>query len=465
MNGRPQRPFAAAAARLAGGLAPPQRQAPPQPAPPPPAAARAIPAPAAGRSQRVVLVLQGAATPFQRRLAAALEAEGARIVKINICGGDAVFWRRRAIAFRGRFEEWRGFVAGILDRESVTDLVLFGDCRPYHRVAVDLARRRGLRLHLFEEGYLRPGWVTCEAWGVNGHSDLPRSPAAFLALARTAEPPPAAAPVPSYFLHRAVWDVLWTVGLVALMPAFPHYRHHALDHPLVEYAGWLGRFLRASRVRRQAQRVMQGLAGQAGRYYLHPLQLDTDFQIRIHSPYPDTVAAAEEVIASFARRADPGTRLVVKLHPLDFRPVAKRRRIEALAARHGVAGRVDFIDGGDLQQLVDGAIGVVVVNSTVGMMALERGRPLQTLGTAVFDLPGLSFQGGLDRFWAEGRPPRPELLKAFRRVVVARTQIRGSFFSLKGIDLAVDGARRRILDGTVVPLREAAWAAQGGETA
>lgn len=449
MNGRTQRPFAAAA-RLAGALAPPQ--------PAPPVPARAAPVPGAGR---VVLVLQGAATPFQRRLAAALEAEGARIVKINICGGDVVFWRRPAIAFRGRFEEWRGFVAGILEREGVTDLVLFGDCRPHHRVAIDLARRRGLRLHLFEEGYLRPGWVTCEAWGVNGHSDLPRNPAAFLAMARAEEPPPAAAPVPSYFLHRAVWDVLWTIGLVALMPAFPHYRHHALDHPLVEYAGWVGRFLRAPLVKRQARRVMRGLAGQ--RYYLHPLQLDTDFQIRTHSPYRDTVAAAEAVIASFARHADPATRLVIKLHPLDFRPVMKRRRIEALAARHGVADRVDFIDGGDLQRLVDAAIGVVVVNSTVGLIALERGRPLQTLGTAVFDLPGLSFQGGLDRFWAEGQPPRPELLEAFRRVVVARTQLRGSFFSLDGIGLAVDGACRRILDGTVVPLREAAWVAQAGE--
>lgn len=458
MNGRSQRPFAAAA-RLAGALAPLPRSVPPRPASPPPAAARTIPA-GAGR-QRVVLVLQGAATPFQRRLAAALEAEGARIVKINICGGDVVFWRRPAIAFRGRFEDWRGFVAGILDREGVTDLVLFGDCRPHHAVAVDLARRRGLKLHLFEEGYLRPGWVTCEAWGVNGHSDLPRGAVAFQALARTAEPPPPAAAVPSYFLHRAVWDVLWTAGLVALMPLFPYYRHHALDHPLVEYAGWLGRFLRAPWVKRQARQVMQSLAGQ--RYYLHPLQLDTDFQIRTHSPFRDTVAAAEEVIASFARCADPGTRLVVKLHPLDFRPVAKRRRIAALAARHGVAGRVDFIDGGDLQLLVDGAIGVVVVNSTVGLFALERGRPLQTLGTAVFDLPGLSYQGGLDRFWAEGQPPRAGLLEAFRQVVVARTQLRGSFFSLRGIDLAVDGARRRILDGEVQPLREAAWAAQAGE--
>jgi len=428
MDGRSQRPFAATGAAGAPAALP-----------------------------RTVLILQGPAAPFFRRLAAALEAGGARVLKVNICGGDAVFWRRPAIAFRGRLPEWPGFLAGLIDSERVTDIVLFGDCRPHHVVAVELARRRGLRLHLFEEGYLRPGWITCEPWGVNGHSDLPRRPATILAMAQRPEPlPEAAAPVPSYFLHRAVWDVLWTAGLIVLMPLFPHYRHHALDHPLVEYAGWLGRFVRAPWARRRAREVMDRLAGGKGRYYLHALQLDTDFQIRTHSRYRDTLDAAAEIIASFARSADRSARLVVKLHPLDVRPARKRRRIEELAVAHGVADRVDFIDGGDLELLVDGARGVVVVNSTVGQFAMERGRPVKALGTAVFDLPGLTFQGGLDRFWAEGQPPRRDLLEAFRRLVVARTQIRGSFFSLRGIDLAVDGASRRILEDTVRPLQETA---------
>ena len=37
----------------------------------------------------------------------------------------------------------------------------------------DLARRRSLRLHLFEEGYLRPDWITLEREGVNANSRLP----------------------------------------------------------------------------------------------------------------------------------------------------------------------------------------------------------------------------------------------------------------------------------------------------
>ncbi len=43
----------------------------------------------------------------------------------------------------------------------------------------------------------------------------------------------------------------------------------------------------------------------------------------------------------------------------------------AAAAARGVAGRVAFIDGGDLHALLRACRGVVLVNSTVGLAALE----------------------------------------------------------------------------------------------
>ncbi|WP_458339329.1 capsular polysaccharide export protein, LipB/KpsS family, partial [Bordetella pertussis] len=35
---------------------------------------------------------------------------------------------------------------------------------------VALARASGVRVHVFEEGYFRPHWVTLERGGVNAHS-------------------------------------------------------------------------------------------------------------------------------------------------------------------------------------------------------------------------------------------------------------------------------------------------------
>ena len=131
-------------------------------------------------AKRLFLFLQGLATPFWVRLANAFAGRGHVVQRINLSGGDWLFWRRPgAINYRGRFPDWREFLGGSLHDLNVTDVVLFGDCRPYHRVALDLARSRGIEVHVFEEGYFRPEWITVEKDGTNGYSGLPRGAAEF----------------------------------------------------------------------------------------------------------------------------------------------------------------------------------------------------------------------------------------------------------------------------------------------
>jgi capsular polysaccharide export protein len=62
----------------------------------------------------------------------------------------------------------------------------------------------------------------------------------------------------------------------------------------------------------------------------------------------------------------------------------------------------------------------------------------------VFDMPGLTFQGSLDRFWLEKSAPNPALFRAFRQVVLRRAQLNGSFFTEAGIALAVEAAVERL---------------------
>ena len=55
---------------------------------------------------------------------------------------------------------------------GITDLVLYGDTRPIHAMAIARAKAAGVTVHVFEEGYLRPWWVTYERGGANGHSPV-----------------------------------------------------------------------------------------------------------------------------------------------------------------------------------------------------------------------------------------------------------------------------------------------------
>lgn len=96
------------------------------------------------------------------------------------------------------------------------------------------------------------------------------------------------------------------------------------------------------------------------------------------------------------------------------------------------------------------ACGVVTVNSTSGLRALQLGRPVQVLGQAVYDVPGLTHASCLHAFWAEPPQPNYALLDAFIRLLVARTQLRGVFFHPEGKRVAVAGVVDRL--NALVPI-------------
>lgn len=394
---------------------------------------------------RSFLFLQGMATGFFDRLGHALADRGHRVRRINFNGGDRLFWSLpAAVDYRGRLADWPAFLEARLDEWDVTDIVLFGDCRPLHVAAMKVAAARGVPVQVVEEGYLRPNWVTVEQGGVNNNSPMPRDPAWFRQAARATPAWDSGRPVKGAFLRRAVQDVVYNLASELMGWRYHAYRTHRPWHPFVEYAGWIKRFALSRFARVRTAKTVQAIAASARPYYLFPLQLDCDYQIREHSPFKRIPPALEAVIAAFAAAAPPDSLLVIKEHPLDNWLTDWRRMVREISRRHGVEDRIAYLEGGHLQTLVAQARGVVTINSTVGILALGFGRPVIALGSAIYDMEGLTFQGGLDAFWRQGTPPDPETFDAFRRVVVARTQVNGDFFSRDGLAMAVQGAADRL---------------------
>lgn len=402
------------------------------------------PRPALAHSPACFLFLQGLASPFFSDLGRSLKARGHRVRRINVCPGDWLFWRLPSDNYRGPREGWDGYLEAYVERHAVTDVILFGDCRPFHAAARQIAESRGLRVHVFEEGYVRPNWITCELGGVNGHSSLPRTAEAVRALARRLPQPGRAMPSTGDMARRSVWDVAYNVANICFPYLYPHFRSHRPTHIAAEYAGWIKKFARRSRTRREAERCNEIYNAVGVDYFLLPLQLDSDYQIRVHSPFLGVEGFMDRVIKSFAEASSAPTRLLVKLHPLDSGLMNWRKFARASARRHGVSDRLDFIDGGDLPSLIAGSRGVVIVNSTVGMLSLELGRATLATGTAIYNMAGLTHQGGLDTFWTEPQAPDMDLVADFRRVVLHRTQVNGGFFSSEAIDRAVAGTVPRI---------------------
>jgi capsular polysaccharide export protein len=119
--------------------------------------------------------------------------------------------------------------------------------------------------------------------------------------------------------------------------------------------------------------------------------------------------------------------------------------VAAAAARLGVSDRVFFADDGHFPTLIAKADGVITVNSTGGLSAIEAGLPTIVLGDALYDIEGLTHRSGLASFWSAPERPDPSLFEVFRAVVMASTQINGAFSTRHGVRLSAPEAVRRLL--------------------
>jgi len=392
--------------------------------------------------RRAFVFLQGPPGPLLHELATAMRERGMKVERINICSGDRVDWPEPATNFRGAFGDWPVFFDNFLREHQITDILLFGDCRPYHVSARGVAALRGVRTYVLEEGYLRPHWMTLELDGVNGHSRLARNKEWLIEQARALPPEPFLPPVTATFRRRVRDTARHYIAVHVGRLAFPFYRTHRTGSALVEAAGWGWKYLVRGLRQRQTNEVLNRLEGKS--FFLFPLQLSGDYQIRSHSPFPDMRAAASYVMESFARHAADEAHLLIKAHPFDTSLSNWRSYVWRRARRLGIEERVHFIDGGNLEQLAADAAGMVCVNSTSATLALAAGRPVCTLGEAIYKVPGLTFPRHLDEFWTDPVPPEPGLYGAFRRVLVDRCLVRGGIASESAVQTLIKSMLERL---------------------
>jgi capsular polysaccharide export protein len=361
-----------------------------------------------------------------------------------------LFWPGGAHDYRGSPEGFEAEVRDLIMRECVTDVLLFGDCRPYHQAAMRACTQTGVRVHVFEEGYLRPFWITLEENGTNGMSGLPREPKRLRELAKrlgSYQAPDET--ITGGGRRRFAYEIAsYAISLLGRR-GYPHYRFHRPYPPMSEFRSWGLKLLKRPAVALRSRRVEAALAASGRPFFLLPLQLDSDYQIKIHSGFGSMQTALRHVMAAFAADAPPELALVVKRHPLDNGIVDMHRLTHAIAGELGVADRVFFIDGGHLPTFLKMARGLVTVNSTSGLQALHHDCPTIALGNAIYDVPGLTHQDGLKSFWNDPAKPQHSLYAAYRRVVMHLTQCNGNYNTRRGIALGVRHTVDRLEGATV----------------
>lgn len=388
---------------------------------------------------RAFLFLQGPHGPFFRHLANALKGQGATVCRIAFNRGDESEWGRAGPLYRfdGDLATYAEWLDSFLREHGITDIVLYGDTRPVHRMARERAGALGLTTHCFEEGYIRPSWITYERAGNSGNSrlmdiSLPRMMAAL------GESVPPGESVPAIWgNHRHHLWHSFRYHMRCLLPArrygqFPGHR----ELPLWRESAWyVARSLKIPWIRLYRAYRRGRLLRSAKRFHLALLQLSFDTSMQAHSDFHTSAEFVERVIGAFAKGAEPRDHLVFKAHPFEDGRERLGRVIRRLAREHDIAGRVIFIDGGSkLAALLDRASSAITINSTSAQQALWRGLPVAALGRAIYAKPGLVSAQPLTEFMHRPAPPDMRAYWVFRRFLMETSQVAGSFYTMPGID-------------------------------
>lgn len=390
----------------------------------------------AAPENRVFLFLQGPHGPFFNRLGKMLRLTGAEVWRVGFNAGDRAFWfhPRSYIPFRGTARDWPDTFTSLIEEKNITDIVLYGDTRPIHSQAVAVAEARGITVHVFEEGYMRPYWVTYERGGSNGNSRLmdmtiPQMQAALANSDMEAPLPPGHwGDMRHHIFYGALyhWFVMFRNG------DYRNFSPHRSLPVTKEFQLYLKRLLLMPAL--AADRLIATMRIRLGGfpYHLALLQLEHDSSFQMHSPFATMSDFLELVIDGFAKGAPKHHHLVVKAHPLEDGRVPVRRDIRRLARKLGVADRVHYVRGGKLAQLLNDARSAVTVNSTAGQQVLWRGIPLKVFGRAVYSQPEFVSDQPLPDFFARACRPDNKAYKDFRRYLLETSQIPGGFYAARG---------------------------------
>lgn len=272
----------------------------------------------------------------------------------------AAWARTEAPTFRRAFSHAVAWFKQRFLAERIEVCLVFSDARPFSQAARVAAQDLGVVCVYFERGAFRNRTVSLSTQGLNARFDLARAQRDE-GLVHGVPPealPPRRPTVRWLRLRFLVFMALnaWACSRHPDLRPMQHKRYHPFNYLRI--------WLRERQARREAQRDRR--VRRIPRDALHPvvllpLQLQTDSQFVMHSPFPHNQAFIDFAVPCITA-ALPGARVLVKRHPMDVR-------------RYRLPEGAEFVEG-NLARFHSQAAMLVCLNSNTGFEAALRGLPV-----------------------------------------------------------------------------------------
>lgn len=378
-----------------------------------------------------ILFLQGPMGSFFKKFEKICIKQGAITKMIGFNGGDWFFSNKKSyVAYKDKKENWENYINNFLISNKIDIVFLFGDCRFYHSIAIKAAKKLNITVYVFEEGYIRPHYITMEKNGVNNFSSLSKDSQFYRSL-EISEPNSPQHAKQSKFKMIYSASIYYFFGNI-LYFRYPYYEHHRDFSAIKELFYGLRGVVRKFVYPFVEKKYLNILTGKLSKkYFFVPLQTYNDFQILEHSGFKSIEKFIIEVLESFAKFAPKDLFLVFKHHPVDRGRKNYKSFILEQAEILNIKPRVIVINDLFLPICIKNARATITINSTVGLTSISKGIPTLTLGNAIYDIEGLTNKDvKLKHFWHKQKSVDLDLYQKYIAYVINHTQLNGSFYGM-----------------------------------
>ena len=385
-------------------------------------------------NNKEILFLQGPMGNYFRKLQLKLSKNN-NVFRIGFNKGDEFFsLKYNFYPYRDTPIRWRNFINSFLKKKKIKIIFLFGDCRFYHKIAIQEARKLNVDTYVFEEGYIRPNYITLERNGVNFNSEILNKRSDILNKIKVSNrllQSEKNFPKNKIFFKMAFQSFLYYLISNLYNSHYPNYCHHREFSVFKEV-----QFAILNVYRLIKNKILEFNFEQMcknkykNKYYFVPLQTYNDFQMKVHSKYNSIEEFIEEVLKSFSEFADTDKYIFFKHHPVDRGRKNYYKTIMIIAKELNIESRVKIFYDVNIPTLLKNAIATLVINSSVGFSSLYHRTPVLCLGKSIYDIEGLTGKNvDLHEFWNSKLKVNYDNYKKFRNFLIEKTQINDNFYA------------------------------------
>lgn len=314
------------------------------------------------------------------------------------------------------FRTYYQAVKGYLEKEKVDIILCHNDTRWQHAYALEAARRLHIPAFVFELGLFRPNTITMDPKGVNASNSVPRDISFYRSFSTErrvkSDRTDSGISTKKRNLIIAFFLLFFKAGKIL--------GSNAPENKVMRLRDYIKRF-KAAYGKRRHEPASTTLPR---RFFFIPFQVVNDSQTLLYSPYRDMETMAEDVIRAvkeFNKKRPPEERAaaVFKEHPMDRGAVSYER----LREKYRDDQEAVILAEGDINDLIDRSLGVVTINSTVGLDAISLGKKVMCIGRAFYAIEGIALQGSPETLADD--------LEEFENFAPDRNAVRGFLHFLK----------------------------------